>query len=116
MKVGQQTRSEIVGRLGEPDAYVDDIRVAAYLVNSITRRNVTLLLGIIPLGTTTKRNYEFDIALIQFDEGDHVRRFGMRTGYGHGKIVWPTSRSPVPGLEYEARKWLAEKEKEQRSH
>ena len=103
VKSTQPSRREVVGRLGEPDAYYTGIRVACYPVNTVTRRKLWLFLGIIPVGVS-KMPGELDIAFIEFDEHDHVRRSGLGTGY-----------SGV-GLEYAAKKWLATKEKEKREH
>ena len=36
------SRSEIVGKLGEPDAWLPELRVACYQVNEVTKRNVEL--------------------------------------------------------------------------
>ena len=102
-KSAQPSRSEVVRRLGEPDAFIADRRVACYRVNTVTRRKLWLLLGIIPVGVV-KLPGELDIAFIEFDEHDRVRRSGMGTGY------------PGAGLDFAAKRWLAAKEKGKPRH
>ena len=103
VKSTQPSRREVVERLGEPDAYFAGLRVACYRVNTVTRRKLWLFLGIIPIGVS-KMPGELDIAFIEFDEHDHVRRSGLGTGY------------TGEGLEYAARRWMTAKEKKKREH
>ena len=101
LKSGQLSRSDMVGRLGEPDEYFSDLRVACYRINQVTGRKLWLFLGVVPVGV-----YKFpggvDVAFIQFDEHDRAQRFGIGIARA--------------GLHYQAKEWLAGKMKEQRDH
>ena len=97
------SRSDIVRRIGEPDAYLPNQRVACYRVNEVTKRKLWLCLGVIPINVEKLRGY-VDIAFIEFDESDHVRRSGMYTAYRHA------------ALSDSAQKWLASKESKKREH
>jgi hypothetical protein len=94
------TRGEVIARLGQPDAYVEDIRVACYRVKDVTRRKVFLLLFVIPISVEHRNAY--DIGFIEFDEEGLARRADIRTEY------------ESVSLKDAARKWLAEKQKNDR--
>jgi len=97
------TRGDIVGKVGEPDAYFPNLRVACYRVNEVTRRELWLFLGVIPINVEKLPGY-VDIAFIEFDESDHVRRSGMSTEYRYDALT------------VSAEKWLASKETKKREH
>jgi len=97
MKKAQPSRDEVIAKLGQPDTYLDDVKVACYHVNSVTRRKTLLLLFVIP--TPVEKRPEFDLALIQFDETDHVKRYGL--------VRQPAYQS----YDSAAEAWLASQEK-----
>ncbi|SRR6266540_1869169 len=97
------SRTEVVSKVGEPDAYLPDLRVACYRVNEVTKRKLWLCLGILPVNVERLPGY-VDIAFIEFDEGDHVRRSGMSTEYRYDALT------------VSAEKWLAAKETKKREH
>ena len=84
-------------RLGEPDAYLPDLRIACYRVNEVTRRKLWLCLFVIPINVENRSGY-VEIAFIEFDEKDHVRRSGTRIGHQR------------EAMSYAAQKWLASQE------
>jgi len=94
------SRSEIVGKVGEPDAWFPDLRIACYRVNEVTKRDL-MLFFVIPILVEKHPGY-VDVAFIEFDESDHVRRSGMSTGY------------QAEGLYALAQKWLASQEPKKR--
>jgi hypothetical protein len=121
-------RSEIVTTLGEPDVYFEDLRVACYRVNAVTRRKLWLFLGLIPIGVS-RIGGQVDVAFIQFDDQDRAQQFAITTA-SHGvhldqSPVGPVSivvhyNSPISehernGFYSAAKQWLAAKDKEQRS-
>jgi hypothetical protein len=91
------TRAEVISQLGPPDEYVPDIRVACYKVNDVTRRKVFLCLFVIPINV--EKSSARDIAFIEFDEQDRVRRADLTTEYSH------------VGLKAAAELWRSGKEK-----
>jgi len=99
------SRSEIVGKFGEPDAWLPELRVACYRVNEVTKRNLELFV-VIPVNVWKRPGY-VDVAFIEFDESDHVRRSGMRTEYYNDKDVFEKHLGGWPAL---AKKWLASQE------
>ena len=73
----QFTRAEVVARLGPPDQYYEDLRVACYKVNDVEKRKLFLLLFVIPINVWKEKAY--DIGLVEFDEQDRVRRATVKT-------------------------------------
>jgi hypothetical protein len=69
------SRDEVVAKLGSPDAYLSDLHIACYRVNTISKRDLVLFLLVIPLGTEDSYPGAFDLALIEFDETDHVKGY-----------------------------------------
>lgn len=95
VKVKRPSRSEVEMKLGAPDAFFPDLRVSAYPVNTVIRHKLTLAFFIIPVRRF--RDYDlYDVALIEFDECDITRRYG----------VVDASETDSDMLEYEAKLWL----------
>ena len=95
-KKSKLSREEMIAKLGQPDAYLSDLHIACYHVNTITKRNLVLFLLMIPLGTDYGGGggAQFDLALLQFDQTDHVTRYKLvQQGYGES-------------YEHAAKKWL----------
>jgi hypothetical protein len=90
-KAGQISRSEIAAKLGEPDEYFDDLRVAIYRINKVTGRKIWLCLGVIPI-MVNRFPAGVEVALIQFDKEDRAQRFTIST----------TQRAP----RFEAEDWV----------
>jgi hypothetical protein len=88
------TRPEVVARLGPPDQYYEDIRVACYRVNDVEKRKLFLLLFVIPVNVWKEKAY--DIGLVEFDEQDRVRRATVKT--------YPVHRT----LQVVAQEWVSE--------
>ena len=68
------SRDEVTAKLGTPDAYLPDLHVACYRINSINKRALMLLL-IIPLGTESRGLEGYDLAMLEFDPTDHVKAY-----------------------------------------
>jgi len=97
VKKTQPSRDEVIAKLGQPDAYFDNDRIACYRINSVIRRKTLLIFFVIP--TPVEKSQEFDLALIQYDETDHVKRYGL-------------VRQPVyQSYDSAAQRWLASQEK-----
>jgi len=104
LKSGQASRSEIVGKLGEPDAYFTELGVGCYRINEVTKRRLWLCLFVIPVNVETHPG-ALDVAFIEFDEQDRARRFAISTGfYGQNR----------EGLHIAATAWQATKAGEKR--
>ena len=108
------SRSEIVGKLGEPDAWLPELRVACYKVNEVTRRNLELFV-VIPVNVWKRPGY-VDVAFIEFDESDHVRRSGVSTEFYRLEHEKDKFKEPLGGWPALAKKWLASQELKQREH
>jgi hypothetical protein len=91
LKAGQISRAEIVARVGEPDEYFSDLRIAVYRINRVTGRRIWLCLGIIPV-MVDKFPAGVEVALIQFDEQGRAQRL----------VITTTKRS----LRVEAEEWI----------
>jgi hypothetical protein len=99
LKSGKASRDEMTAKLGAPDAYFDDLHVACYRVNEVTKRNLYLCLFVIPV--YVERNPgALDIALIEFDDHNYARRLSIRTGFFG-------NTNSTEGLLEAARDWLA---------
>ncbi|HXF11432.1 MAG TPA: hypothetical protein VN625_11655 [Desulfuromonadaceae bacterium] len=72
LKKSHPTRSEVVAKFGQPEAYFDDLHVACYRVNSVTHRGLVLMF-LIPTGVN--RFNDFDLMLIRFDENDRLKNY-----------------------------------------
>jgi len=102
VKKSQPTRDEVVAKLGSPDAYLPDARVACYRINSVTHRKF-LILFLIPAGV--EKYDDFDLALIEFDDTDRVKRYGLvrqasYESYERAASLWLGNEDPV----YKSRK------------
>jgi hypothetical protein len=69
-KPANLTRTEIIEKVGNPNVYLPESRVACYQLNILTKRHLALLL-IIPLGVEST-GVQDEIALLQFDENDRL--------------------------------------------
>lgn len=90
----QFTRAEVVARLGPPDEYFPDMRVACYRVNDVEKRKLFLLLFVIPINVMKEKAY--DIGFVEFDEQDRVRRAGIKT-YSAGQKLQIAAQDWVKG-------------------
>lgn len=80
VKAGQPSRSDTEAKLGAPQMYCDDLRVAVYPLEKLRRHKIQLLFFLIPVGWF--EDYPgFEVACIEFDEHDRARRYGTYTGY-----------------------------------
>jgi hypothetical protein len=78
------TRAEVVARLGEPDVYLNDIRVAGYQLNDAIRREIWLLFFIIPVNIVREDGIE--MFYVEFDEQERVRSSGVKWIYKFEKL------------------------------
>lgn len=76
LKSNQVTRAEMIRKVGEPDAYYPDIRVACYRINQVRDHEVLLFLLVLPVRMEHSPGPN-DVAFIQFDEFDRAQRFSM---------------------------------------
>jgi len=70
-------KSNIVSKLGEPDEYFADLRVACYKLNRVSRRRLWLLFGVVPVAAP-KDLANLEVAMIQFDDHDRMQRFAIK--------------------------------------
>ena len=96
IKSSQPSRDDVFAKLGAPDAYLSNLRVACYRVNTVKRRELFLLLFVIPLGVNQLPS-DFDVALIEFDEQDHAKRSGIavqlnQESFDHTATKWLSSK------------------------
>lgn len=112
-KNAHPTRSEIIDKLGPPDSYFSDVRVAAYKLNVLKRKRLTLLLGILPIDVSQDAD-RLEVALIQFDEKDRVQRseviavpIEIQSAYPFGYITPATSTVDTNISRQEVTNWLA---------
>lgn len=76
---GKTTRSEVQTGLGFEDAYYPDLRVACYIRNDVTYR-MWLFFLFFPIDSRPGQTPSHDLALIHYDEQEHVRRIGTARG------------------------------------
>ena len=89
--------SDIVCKIGEPDEYFSDLRIAGYKLNQVKRRRLWLLFGILPIAAP-KDPDALEVAMIQFDEHDRAQRMEI-------KIIPEYYYTPSP-MRREAEHWM----------
>jgi hypothetical protein len=72
------SRSEVVSKMGNPDEYFPDLRVACYKLDQVSSRTLCLFLGILPIALTKDAD-SLDVAMIQFDDQDRAQRIKIET-------------------------------------
>lgn len=86
------TRTEVLARLGAPDAELTGSSVACYRLNEVRRRRLWLLFGVLPISAPADP-VRTDLALLQFGSDDRVQRFGILTNqYTGGNLQWLAKR------------------------
>jgi len=101
LKAGKLTRAEMIRKLGEPDGYYPELKVACYRINEVERRRLFLAFFILPMGIERETNGA-DLALVQFDEDDRAQRFA---------ISWVRQVIGLNDLQLEATAWAASAKK-----
>ncbi len=95
------TRDDVIAKLGQPDEYFPDLRVACYKLNNIKRHRLVLLFGILPVGAYQDAP-GIEVAMIQFDDHDREQRIQIKIYSGY---KFYSRRQPT--LRYEAGQWTA---------
>ncbi len=94
------TRDEVEGRLGKPDEYFADVRVACYPLNHLNRRRLLLLLGVVPFGTYPDQ-LGGEVAMIQFDELGKLQRVAIQKQFPYSGTFrqsvqkWTGAKTPA---------------------
>lgn len=101
LKAGKLTRAEMIRKLGEPDGYYPELKVACYRINEVERRRLFLAFFILPMGTE-RETAGADVAFVQFDEDDRAQRVA---------VDWARRADRLNGLQLEAATWAASKKK-----
>lgn len=80
--VGQTrpTRTEIEAKLGAPDEYYEDLRVAAYRLNEVKRKRLWLLFFVLPVSVTQDPS-ELEVGFVEYNDAGNVRRMTVRQGF-----------------------------------
>lgn len=109
-KKGPLKKSDVIAKLGKPDVYFEDLRVACYRLNHLSRHRLVLLLGVIPIGAL-KDSPGLEVAMFQFDAEGNVLGRDRRTV--REEFSWyMTQVAPRPGdqfnslLREEAVQWV----------
>jgi hypothetical protein len=92
-------RDEIVAKVGHPDEYFADLKVACYKLNKIKRRRLVLLFGILPIGAPQDPD-GIEVAMIRFDDRDRAERIAITIVSGY--------YGQRDTLHYSAQRWIAE--------
>ncbi|MGH7942926.1 MAG: hypothetical protein ACREFR_17855 [Limisphaerales bacterium] len=80
MQSGHPSRGEVHAKLGKPFEYFPGSRVSVYPVKKLIRHKLVLFLGVLPIWVF--KDYDgYEIACIQFNGQDRVRRWGFTTEY-----------------------------------
>ncbi len=104
--VGQTrpTRTEIEAKLGAPDEFYPDLRVAAYRLNEVRRKRLWLLFFVLPVAVTPEPG-DIEIGLAEYDDAGQLRRMTIRR-----LPEWRDRPNEASGLRFqsEAARWLQE--------
>ncbi|MEQ2009861.1 MAG: hypothetical protein ABMA26_24005 [Limisphaerales bacterium] len=96
LRNGKLTRSDVVAKLGASNYDFSDIRVTVYSITTVQPRGL-FLITVVPAGTVTRGRTELQIALIEFDEQDRVKRSTILTTTKHPReaaVNWLAGKSP----------------------
>lgn len=108
----QRTRTELEAQLGKPDEFFEDLNVACYRLNKVSRRRLCLLLGVIPIAAPRDPDV-IELGMVQFDAQQRVSRAGVKTeriisdpgtSFPEGQAPWDR-RPRFRGL---VERWLAD--------
>lgn len=98
------TRTEIEAKLGAPDEYVADLRVAAYRLNEVKRKRLWLLFFVLPVNVTQDPD-QLEVGFIEYNDAGQVRRMAVR------RMFWGLSSPeglPAKRIQDEAARWVQE--------
>ena len=103
------SRAEIEAKLGAPDEYYEDLRVAAYRLNEVKRKRLWLLFFVLPVGVTQEPG-QLEIGLIEYNDAGQVRRMAVRRlpSWIDRELQDRPNRSSGPRYWNEAARWLQE--------
>lgn len=104
VKEANPTRDDVIAKLGQPDEYFPDLRVACYKLNNIKRHRLVLLFGILPVGAYQDAP-GIEVAMIQFDDRDREQRIQIKIYTGYNTLFAHYGRQPT--LRFEAEQWVA---------
>jgi hypothetical protein len=110
----QPTRTELEAQLGKPDEFFEDVHVACYRLNKVSRRRLWLFLCVLPIAAPRDPDV-IEVAFVQFDAQQRVSRVGVKTEQLLFYFGAPV-RSDYPGggpskrLRWMVERWLAEPE------
>ena len=110
----QPTRTELETQLGKPDEFFEDLGVACYRLNRVSRRRLWLFLCVLPIAAPRDPDV-IEVALVQFDAQQRVGRVGVKTE-GLAFYFGAPVRSDYPDdgsstrLRIMVERWLAEPE------
>ncbi len=107
-------RAELEARLGPPGSYFDDLNVACYPLNRVSRRRLWLFLGVLPIAAPRDPDLT-EVALVQFDAQSRIWRVGLKSELPvryFGTQLPPDWPGGVPENRFRriAERWLAEPE------
>ena len=94
-------RAEVVSKLGTPDESYPEYGVICYKINRLTRHRIALLFGLLPISTWPD-NDRLEVAFIQFDEHEQVKRMEIKIVPAYANlrytvIVWVKDQRPNSG-------------------
>lgn len=108
----RSTRAEIEARLGVPDEYFEDLRVAAYRLNEVKRKRLWLLFFVLPVGVTPEPD-QMEVGFVEYNDVGQVRRMAVRrlvVGFAPWARPGETSEDRPADRRYrdEAARWVQE--------
>lgn len=102
----QPTRTELEAQLGKPDEFFEDLNVACYPLNKVSRRRLWLFLGVLPIAAPRDPDVT-EVALIQFGDQGRVRRVEVKILAAYEDFSFDGWQ---PKFRRTAERWLAEPE------
>lgn len=108
----RSTRADIEARLGVPDEYFEDLRVAAYRLNELKRKRLWLLFFVLPVGVTPEPD-QMEVGFVEYNDAGQVRRMTVRrlvVGYAPWARPGEASSERPADRRYwkEAARWVQE--------
>jgi len=77
-KNAHPTQDDVLTKIGQPDDYFPDLRVACYKLNQIKRRRLVLMFFVLPVAWP-KDPDGLEVAMIQYDDHERAQRIEIKT-------------------------------------
>lgn len=97
IKPGKTSRAEVQARLGPADKYYEDLGIGCYRRNEVTYRECVFIF-FIPTASGPVQDRSSDVAYIQYDAWECVRRFVEARAMPRSVSEWRERAEEIAGV------------------